>query len=53
MTNDKCGKCKNFAKSSLSETSGACMARTVGLDYYIRRHAGDRACLLFREKEAK
>lgn len=53
MTNDKCGKCRNFAKSNMSETVGACMARTVGVDYYIRRHVGDRACLLYREKEAQ
>lgn len=50
MTHKKCGQCDNLARSKRFKTVGACMVRTAGIDCYIRRHVGDRACLLFRDE---
>lgn len=49
----KCGQCANLAMSEWSKVLGACMMRRVGMDGFMPRHIGDRACLLYREKEAQ
>jgi hypothetical protein len=47
--NKKCGQCGNLAKSPRFKNVGACMVRTAGIDWHIKRHVGDRACLLFKD----
>ena len=48
MTDKKCGQCDNLARIKRFKTLGACMVRTVGMDGFMPRHVGDRACPLFR-----
>ena len=49
MTNNKCGQCDNLARSKRFERVGACMVRTAGIDWYIKRHINDNACPMFVE----
>lgn len=51
MTEKKCGQCDAFAQSARSAPYGACTVRTAGIDWYIRRHVGSKACPAFRERK--